>query len=261
METMDLSIVQSSTDLIQYDPNKGLKKITVAEGAEGLFRRAKDMTGHRRATEIKLTAMGEYIVWRDSVVVPSQKSGGRVSILKSGLPKADPGNLVAHRWRKAVCRKTASGTVIDPVKLARALETALPKCQRVVEQEPGQRCAGGSGEIEIYTPEECMKFVHRMFGGVPDLDPASCQIANRTVKARRFFTKTDNGLWQEWHADNLFANFPYSSRLHRQFIAKLITEYQSARVKQAIILARNADAAWFHAALAACASVCFPFKK
>jgi hypothetical protein len=50
------------------------------------------------------------IVWRDGVVVPSRKAGGtgsnqgqrraRIKALKSELPPADPGDVVAHRWRK-----------------------------------------------------------------------------------------------------------------------------------------------------------------
>jgi hypothetical protein len=57
----------------------------------------KWLTGH--AVEAKLRAQPKYVVWRDSVVVPSQKSGGRISVRKSGLPEADPGAFIAHKWR------------------------------------------------------------------------------------------------------------------------------------------------------------------
>lgn len=41
-----------------------------------------------------------------------------------------------------------------------------------------------------------------------DLDPASCKRANdRIVKAKRFFTKRDNGFLQEWHG-RVFLNPP-----------------------------------------------------
>jgi hypothetical protein len=58
------------------------------------------------------------VVWRDGVIVPSQKlpgaghgKGKRISDLKSSkanLPNADPGAVTAHRWRKRFCSKASS---------------------------------------------------------------------------------------------------------------------------------------------------------
>jgi len=68
---------------------------------------AKDATQLFKAIELKITSQAEYIVWRDGIVVPSQKlpgagkgKGKRVSALKpSKLPDGDPGDVTAHRWR------------------------------------------------------------------------------------------------------------------------------------------------------------------
>jgi hypothetical protein len=183
--------VASATDLIHYNPDKRLKKIAVAESAERLFRRAKDVTQLKTAIETKLVAQGEYVCWRYTVVQHGgdHKSESRLPNSKLDLPKDDPGHLVAHRWRKAVCRKDASGTVIDASKLAQAVQTALNRCRRVVEQERGFG-AQGSGEDKFYTPSSVMALVRKVFGSNPDLDPASDEMGNRSVKAKSFFLRT-----------------------------------------------------------------------
>ena len=65
MKSMDI-LPLPSFQLIRYDPATGLKKITVAESAERLFRRAKDVTLLKTAIEAKLVAQGEYVCWRDT---------------------------------------------------------------------------------------------------------------------------------------------------------------------------------------------------
>ena len=64
-----------------------------------------------------------------------------------------------------------------------------------------------SGNAEYYTPSRFIESARLVMGNI-DLDPASCEIANRTVKADRFFTKEDNGLAQEW-AGRVWMNHPF----------------------------------------------------
>jgi len=47
------------------------------------------------------------------------------------------------------------------------------------------------------TPQWLTDWSHYVMGGI-DLDPASCEAANRTVRAEKIFTKVENGLFQEW---------------------------------------------------------------
>jgi hypothetical protein len=63
-----------------------------------------------------------------------------------------------------------------------------------------------SATNEHYTPSLVVEPARRLLGGF-DLDPASCPIANETVKASRIFTIADDGLSQPW-SGRVFVNPP-----------------------------------------------------
>jgi ParB family chromosome partitioning protein len=98
---------------------------------------------------------------------------------------------------------------------------------------------------EWYTPACYIEAARRTMGGI-DLDPASCAVANETVKARRYYTKEDDGLHLPWDLDRIWLNPPYgrvipgsiSSNISYQklFVEKLIREYERGTFKQAIAL-------------------------
>jgi hypothetical protein len=59
---------------------------------------------------------------------------------------------------------------------------------------------------EWYTPSLVVEAARTLMGGI-DLDPASHEEANRTVKATRYFTEADNGLLRPW-TGRVFVNPP-----------------------------------------------------
>ena len=108
-------------EIQNYDPEKGLKAIAVASSAEEYFTKARDPDRLFEAVKEKLIQQANYVVWRDSVVVPSlgkgrpKKGNGSVTL----LPDADPGKMAASRWRKRFCMKVADDkTALDPTKIA-----------------------------------------------------------------------------------------------------------------------------------------------
>lgn len=72
----------------------------------------------------------------------------------------------------------------------------------------GQVNAMHSAETpEHYLPAYIAEAARATHGGTIDLDPASCELANRTIQAARIFTKEDDGLRQAWRG-NVLCNPP-----------------------------------------------------
>jgi hypothetical protein len=90
-----------------------------------------------------------------------------------------------------------------------------------------------SESFEWYTPPGYIAAVRKVLGAI-DLDPASCEQANATVGAGRFYTEAENGLLLPWFG-RVFCNPPYGPAAPH-FVDKLIGEYQAGNVTAAILL-------------------------
>ena len=121
---------------------------------------------------------------------------------------------------------------------------------------PAAHVAHNSGNNEWYTPAEFVEAAREVLGRF-DLDPASSEIANRTVQAARIFTEEDDGLQQDWPVGNIWMNPPYAQPLMGQFADKFAAEVR--RGSNGIVLVNNAtETAWFQTIAAECSAVCFP---
>jgi phage N-6-adenine-methyltransferase len=145
---------------------------------------------------------------------------------------------------------------------------ALPKdeFERVISEgreaierggvEAFNRVMVNTGDYEWYTPAEYVWVAQQVLGGI-DIDPASHDFAQRTVKAAQYFTAETDGLNREWHG-RVWLNPPYVQPLVGEFINKLVAEYAAGRVTAAVLLVNNCtDATWFHTAAKACDAICF----
>ena len=103
-----------------------------------------------------------------------------------------------------------------------------------------------------YTPDWLLHPVRNALGGEIDLDPASCDVANRTVEADRFYSINDDGLAQPWNAERLFCSPPFGELRNQSqaglFLAKAYNEYQAGRMQQGILLLKFLPASWFQVA-------------
>ncbi len=101
---------------------------------------------------------------------------------------------------------------------------------------------------EWYTPARYVEAARDVMGGI-DLDPASSEIANQTVKAERYYTKAENGFTHPWYG-NVWLNPPYGKLSNKSileaWIRRLIQCYKYGDIKQAVLLATtNIEAPWF----------------
>lgn len=124
---------------------------------------------------------------------------------------------------------------------------------------------------EWYTPSKYIEAARQVMGSI-DLDPASCELANQTVKATRYYTQEENGLSKPWYG-NVWLNPPYGRNttvngvwkgggksLVALWIDRLIEVYQSDWIDQAIMLVQaDTDAAWFQPLWEYI--ICFPHKQ
>jgi phage N-6-adenine-methyltransferase len=118
--------------------------------------------------------------------------------------------------------------------------------------------ATAASRDEWYTPSTILDPARKVLGHF-HLDPASCDLAQEKVQARRYFTKAEDGLAQDWTAASVWLNPPYGQPHVAGFVAKLLAEYRAGRVKSAILLVNNCTCtAWFHDAAAAASALCFP---
>lgn len=86
-----------------------------------------------------------------------------------------------------------------------------------------------------------------------DLDPATCD--ESLVPARVKYTQQENGLIQEWHAELLWLNPPYSQ--NEKWTLKLQKEVEAGRVVEAYILEKTDNrTAWYQRLLGMCSAFC-----
>ena len=105
-----------------------------------------------------------------------------------------------------------------------------------------------SNTNEWYTPERIIGLVKLVMGNI-DLDPASCEFAQRWIKADNYFTKEDSGLTKNWYG-RVFLNPPYGKTGNHSnqdiWATKLIDEIYTERVCEAILLTKTVPGyAWW----------------
>jgi hypothetical protein len=133
---------------------------------------------------------------------------------------------------------------------------AAPEMAFFEEVRPTTWVEKNSGCEEWYTPAVYVEAAREVMGCI-DLDPASSEVAQRTVQAMTFYTKELDGLSLDW-AGNVYCNPPYSRVIDR-FVDKLVAHYLAGEVEQAVVLTNNAtDTQWFQRLAASASAICFP---
>lgn len=249
-----------------------------AEAFRAYARQAKDRGLEQDAAELRWRAerrLGEIIQLQKQTV--GLNAGGRPA--KTGVqktpvsPSRDHGSQAAERPQKLPTLAEA-GIDKNLAKHARQL-AALPvdefeeivlEGRNAFERIPADLMqvrhhrTTGTGENEWYTPAVYLDAARAVLGGF-DLDPASSEIAQRSVRAAKFYTKEDNGLKQPW-LGRVWLNPPYAKELIPLFISKLLAELQDGNVTRAILLTHAyTSSGWFQDAAHVASAISLPAER
>lgn len=249
---MGAVVERSSTELAEFDPAAVKTKDAKLDAVIEYAKRVRDWPLLEQAVDQKIEEQAEFVRWWDDNIGPNK--GTRTDIVTDTVTKLSAdraeeltgiGKMQVSRWRKRL--KNIEGY---RAKLyGKAYAEAFGK-------DHNHR-AQGTGQNEWYTPAQYIEAARLVLGGI-ELDPASSDIAQKTVQAERYFTKADDGLAKPWQARSVWLNPPYSQPEIWNFVEKLIAELTSGNVGSAILLTHNyTDTAWFHHAESIAAAICF----
>ena len=213
-----------------------------ASAAEAYARAIKSDELAQVAIEIKLRAerkAGEFL--RDDPEIGPGK-GSKLEPLR--ITKQD-----SHRWQRIAS--------IPEDKFEDYLLNAKKRTQlALLRLANGAHVGNATGEFEWYTPRKYIEAA-RLTMGTIDVDPASSEVANEIVRAKKYYTKENDGLLQDWPG-NIWMNPPYSQPLITKFCNLLVEKYVVGEVDQACVLVNNAtETEFYQNMLRQCKAVCF----
>jgi phage N-6-adenine-methyltransferase len=177
---------------------------------------------------------------------------------EGGTPSASDDRDNVDRGNVNVDRGNVDAERNDEVRAIIAAHSPQAVLQAAMElgAKPHVHRALGTGATEWYTPAEYIEAARDVLGSI-DLDPASSEIAQRTVRATAYFTQDDDGLTKEWRG-RVWLNPPYGGPFE-DLVTKLMAEYGAGRVTEAILLTHNfTDTVWFHEAVRVARVFCLP---
>ena len=160
------------------------------------------------------------------------------------------------QWKKEneVTKPKKDRTFIDTsVDFIRCMFIGGKKDERGITQDDS---------AEIYTPNSLIQKIRKYYGGRIELDPASCDMANRVVRANRYFTRKQNGLEQHWDANKIYINPPYADM--SLWTPKIIHEAKSLfemQEKEIFVLVPVREAKWYEQLLPVATAALMPHKK
>ena len=185
----------------------------------------------------------ERLAAEHGVSAPTIKRDGKFAAAVEALKPAIPD----------IERRVHTGDIPDRqtvIEAAKQPETAAAVLAKPVH------VSHNSGQNEWYTPANILAAARIVMGAI-DCDPASSELANKTVMATTFFTAETDGLKQQW-GRRCWMNPPYAQPLIAQFSSAMVEKYEGGEVEQALVLVNNAtDTQWCQGLMCAASAVCF----
>jgi hypothetical protein len=247
---------QLGIDEITAEVRRGTRRDAVlfSVGANAVHGQRRTNEDKRRAT-MTLLEDEQWSKWSDQEIARRVVvSPTTVGTLRKSLSKLDSEPRIYTTKHGAVATMQTANIGRPAAPEVRA------SCEFVAPANDNQKTRIGGGSIEWYTPEESIELARDVLGHI-DVDPASNDLAQKTVKAAKYWTAETNGLDKDWNGA-VWLNPPFSQPLIGQFVEKLIQEFTSGRTVEAILLTNNyTETKWFDQVFANAAAVCFGRKR
>jgi phage N-6-adenine-methyltransferase len=243
------SISKRAGDLAQFKPELARHRDIEADFIIDFAKATKDWPLLERAVDKKIEDQQKFVAWWGETVRPTGprpiNADPRLLTLEETERLTGITLQKVSKWKERLRDLPAYREKLYGVAWKAAMAETAPT-----------RGNTGDGEIEWYTPGLYVELARELFGEI-DLDPASSDKAQETVKATRYFTKEDDGLTKEWRG-NVWLNPPYARDIIPKFMQKLVDEYIQGGVNQAVVLTNNyTDTEWFHLGAKHCSAICF----
>lgn len=160
-----------------------------------------------------------------------------------------PAEMQPVAWQRAVetapdGKITAAHvqSVVDGMKAEREPDRPAQFYQTTNARQDVAVTVFSSESNEYYTPPQYIDAAREVMGGI-DLDPATCEAAQRVIAASTYYTETDDGLSQPWYG-RVWMNPPYgkigNDSSQGQWAQKLVSEYKAGNVAEGIFLVKAA---------------------
>ena len=244
---------------VAYDAAKSARRFRDAYGTVEIAVNRAQADALLILSRAKMRLADEYDAAQERGEV-AKHGGGRNFNVPNENVETTAADLGLSRKEIHEARQIRDAEAADPGVVERTVEGLLSEgiepTKAAVREAVKPHVANNSGNNEWYTPPEYIEAARAVLGGF-DLDPASSEIANRTVKAAKFFTAVDDGLAQEWPIGRLWMNPPYAQPLIAQFCERFAAEV--GRGSSGVVLVNNAtETGWFQGLASACSAICFP---
>jgi len=240
-------------DLDHYEPERHRVRDAAHDYGIKEAKRIKDWPKLEEAVDAKIGEQRQFVAWWNGAV--SQGHGGDRKEQVSGaryLPFREAERLTGMKQP----RVSDLGKRLSRPEKYRSRLLGAEYRAAMLDVADNVRGTQGTGENEWFTPAEYIELARGVLGEI-DLDPATHDEAQKTIKAARYFTKADDGLKREWHG-RVWLNPPYAQPLIADFVSKMCAERRAGRVTAAIMLTHNyTDTAWFHDAASVADVICF----
>jgi len=227
----------------------------------------KDVRDKAQALQLYARQRGESHEMQNDIAEIKVRAERRCGELLTEMEKAKAGRPVNNRFHDGTNYERGAPTLAD-LGIAKAQSSRwqgiakLP--ERIFERHIAETKSNGaeltsaglqrlaqkrkgnvhfsSESVECYTPDIILERVEGTMGCI-DLDPCS-NPGRPNVRARKHFTREDDGLSREWHG-KVFMNPPYGREI-ADWVSRLCAQWEAGNVTEAIALVpARTDAKWF----------------